>query len=83
MKISLHSKKRIKQRGFSRAALDIIKRYGRIEYAPGGAVRIFFGKKERQLMVTDFKKTIQMLDKTQGGTLIVKDNELITAYHRL
>lgn len=83
MKLSLHSQKRSRQRGFSRAGLDIVKRYGRIEYAPGGAVRIFFGKKEKQLMVTDLKKTLQMLDKTQGGTLIVKDNELLTAYHRL
>jgi len=83
MKVSYHAHRRMRQRGFSNPSFEIIQKHGRTEYAPGGAIKIFFGKKERQLIVTDLKKTIQLLDKAQGGTLIVKDNDLITAYHHV
>jgi hypothetical protein len=78
--MSKHSAKRVQQRGFSDFSLKIIKKYGRSEKAPGGATKIFLGKREYQEAVTEFKKAIQLLDKAKGGNIIVSDNEIITVY---
>jgi hypothetical protein len=55
-------------------------KYGRQIKAPGGATKIFFGNKEYQGAISEFKTAIQLLDKAKGGNLIIKDNQILTAY---
>ena len=75
-----HAKVRQKQRGISNMALNIIEQNGRCEKAPGGALKIFFGFKEYQRTIEDLKKTIQLLDKVKGGTLIINEDKIVTVY---
>jgi hypothetical protein len=74
MNLSKHARTRKRQRGFSSFSLDIIEKFGRCERVPGGATRIFFGKKEYQRAVAEFKKVIQLLDKAKNGSLIIADD---------
>jgi hypothetical protein len=80
MKMTDHAKGRQKQRGISNMAMNIIEQNGRCEKAPGGALKIFFGFKEYQRTIEDLKKTIQLLDKVKGGTLIINEEKIITVY---
>jgi len=75
-----HAKGRQKQSGISNIALNIIEQNGRCEKAPGGALKIFFGFKEYQRTIEDLKRTIQMLDKVKGGTLIINKDRIVTVY---
>lgn len=80
MNMTDHAKVRQKQRGISNIALNIIEQNGRYEKAPGGALKIFFGFKEYQRTIEDLKRTIQMLDKVKGGTLIINKDRIVTVY---
>lgn len=80
MILSNHAQSRKRQRGFSSFSLDIIQKFGRSERVSGGAVKVFFGKKEYQNTVQEFKKAIQLLDKAKGGNIIIKDDLIITVY---
>ena len=82
MELTRHAGKRTRQRGFSKLALDIIKQYGNCENAPGGATKVFLGKREHQDVVSELKKAIQALDKAKGGTLIVEGDDILTVYKR-
>jgi len=82
MDFTKHAKKRSRQRGLNSFILDIISTYGRVENAPGGATQIFFGKKEAQNIFQEIKAFMQMVSKATGGTLILKDDRIITAYKR-
>jgi len=80
MIVSNHAEIRKRQRGFSRFSLDMIQKFGRSVKVPGGAIKVFFGKKEYQHTVQEFKKAIQLLDKAKGGNIIIKDDCIITVY---
>jgi hypothetical protein len=81
MKFTQHAEKRKKQRGFSDQIVKIIKRHGRSMRAPGGATRIFFGKKEYQKMTEELRKAIRILDRAKGGSLVISpDQSLLTVY---
>lgn len=82
MNITEHAKVRQQQRGISNITLDIIEQNGRCEKAPGGALKIFFGFKEHKRTIDELKRTIQMLDKVKGGTLIIKEDKIITVYKK-
>jgi len=82
LKFTRHAEGRLRRRGWSEYMVDIALAYGRVENAPGGATRIFFGKKEAQDMFQEIKAFTKMVSKTTGGTLILKDNCIITAYKR-
>ena len=47
MRLTGHAQKRKQQRGFSKLSIDIIQNFGRIEKAPGGVIKVFFGRKKR------------------------------------
>ena len=79
--LSEHAEKRKNQRCFSYHTMNLIVESGRHEPAPGGAIRIFFGNKEYQKIVTLLKKELQLLDKCKGGTIIASaDGNIITIY---
>ena len=80
MKIIDHAQRRINQRGFSKGILEIIMKNGVSEKAPGGVIRVFFGKKEHQKTVGELKQAIQFLDKVKGGNVIICDDRILTVY---
>ncbi|HQB08205.1 MAG TPA: hypothetical protein PK712_10115 [Rectinema sp.] len=82
MKLTGHAEARKKQRGFSDAILQIIEENGVYERAPGGAVKIFFGKREHRMVVERLKRFIQLADKAKGGTIILDNNKVLTVYKR-
>ena len=82
MILTQHAKARFQERGLRGLLTDIVMAYGRIENAPGGAIKVFLGKKEVQGIREEVKGFVQMLDRASGGTLILKDNIIITAYRR-
>jgi hypothetical protein len=77
-----HAYKRLNQRGFSDDMIKVIKNYGICEHAPGGALRITFNNKQYQQTLSDLKKFIHCFDRAKGGTIIIKDNQILTMYKR-
>jgi hypothetical protein len=80
MRPTKHCHKRLKQRGFSKLALDIIYQYGRCSTASGNATKISFGNKECKEAEREFKRMLQYLDKAKGGNLIIKNDSILTVY---
>jgi len=80
MKLSRHALHRIKQRGISMAALDLIWKYGRESFAPGGAIKYFFGRNEYQNALNDHDELLDQLDRMKGCTMIVICGKVITVY---
>jgi hypothetical protein len=80
LQVTKHAEKRMRQRGFSRFSIEILEQFGRLEDAPGKAKKIFFGNKEHQLAISEFKKAIQFLDKAKGGTMIIVNDDILTVY---
>lgn len=80
MNLTKHAQKRVNQRGFSGLVLDIVLKHGIRKYAPGGAIKIFFGKKEYQKVVGELKRAIQLMDKAKGNNIILQDDHILTVY---
>lgn len=77
---TVHFTRRTNQRGLPPAVVDIILEHGVCSHAPGGAVRVFFGKKQQRELVQSCKKAIQLTGKARGGCIILAGEALITAY---
>ncbi len=80
MKLTQHAEKRIQQRGFSKLVIDIVLSQGKEQPAAGGATKIFFGKKECQILIGELKKTIQIVEKARGSSLIIIGDKILTSY---
>jgi hypothetical protein len=80
MRLTNHAGTRIAQRGFNKSLVDIITTHGRVEDAPGGALKFFLGKKEAQSIHREVKRFTQIINRATCGVLIVKDDFIITAY---
>jgi len=80
MKMTMHATKRLQQRGISKDSLEIIWKYGRESFAPGGAQRYFFGKKECHDAINELKKMIQLLERSKDGTMVVANGKIVTVY---
>ena len=80
MKLTKHAEKRKNQRGFSSHLVEIIVDRGEQRPAPGGATNVYLGDKEYQVAVSEVKQFLQILDKAKGGSLIIKDNDILTVY---
>lgn len=80
MKLSKHAEIRSRQRGFSSLYISLIEEFGRTMDAPGGAKKIFFGKKEYDAACHELKKLLQLLDKVNGSALIVTGDNILTMY---
>jgi len=80
MQFTDHGRKRKRQRGFSDFSLDIIMKYGRKKRSYGGTKRLFFGRREYQETVAEFKKAIQLLDKAKNGNVIIFQDTVVTVY---
>lgn len=80
MKLSKHAESRSRQRGFSSLYISLIEEFGRTMDAPGGAKKIFFGKKEYDAARHELKKVLQLLDKVNGSAMIVVNDNILTMY---
>ena len=80
MKLTDHAEKRSQQRGFSKQIIDIILNQGKNQHAPGGATKIFIGRREYQAVISELKRAIQLMDKAKDATLIIHENRILTVY---
>ena len=80
MKFTTHAKCRSRQRGFSNLYISLLEEFGRSEKAAGGAMKIFFGKKEYEKARHELKNILQLLDKANGSALIVDGDNVLTMY---
>jgi len=80
MKLTQHAEKRSQQRGFSKQIIDIILSRGRNRCAPGGAMKIFIGRREYQAVISELKRAIQVMDKAKDSVLIINDDMILTVY---
>jgi len=81
---SIHSKKRIQQRGIPPFTIDLLMKYGDSKYTGKGGIIRFFDKKSKKRMVRDLgRQIINQLSKHLNYYLIhTKSNVLITAGRR-
>lgn len=82
MEATLHAQARARQRGLPEALLRIVEECGSVTSAPGGAERIFFGRREAAELRRELKRLLQIIDKAQGTALIVSAGRVLTAYKR-
>ena len=75
-----HFTRQTSRRGLPPAVVNIILEHGVCTHAPGGAVRVFFGRKQQRELVQSYKKAVQLTGKACGGCIIVQGDSLITAY---
>jgi len=80
VKLTIHAQERSRQRGFSSMYISLLEQFGRTERVAGGAMKIFFGKKEYELARHELKKILQLLDKANGSALIVDGDNILTMY---
>ena len=80
MEMSRHAEARVRQRGISTADIGIIWKYGRETYAPGGAVKYFLGRKECRYALNVQNEKVHVVENAKGGTLVLIDGMIITAY---
>ena len=80
MKKTYHSEMRMQQHGLTNSVLDIVLNNGRQDEAPGGAVRIFFGKKEYSEEMNRIKEYQKLLERAKNRMVIVKDERMLTTY---
>jgi hypothetical protein len=82
MNMTKHAESRSNQRGITYDVLSIIGDLGRITYAPGGAMKIYFGHKEYDRAIHKIKNVMKLLERARGGTLIMAEDKLLTTYRR-
>jgi Domain of unknown function (DUF4258) len=85
MEMSSHSKMRCQQRGISRDQVELIISYGQKYKMPGGAWEYRLRKKDKDRVISELKRQIQMVERSVGkGVLISDDQEtVVTTYHLL
>jgi len=73
MEKTYHAEKRMQQRGFDEAMIEIIMNYGRQKHLPGGAIGIFLGDKE-------YRRFRELIEKAKNAKVIIKDGQILTCY---
>lgn len=83
MKESKHAEARRRQRGIAQKTVDFIMEHGDARMKPGGAWEVRLSRSKKQKMITDLKRTRQLIEKcTSKGLLLNQDqSEIITVYH--
>ena len=86
MRLTRHAQRRMRQRGFPELSPEILRMWGRLEKAPGGALRCSLGKKEANRLMNEltyeYQMARKMIDKCTDGTLILEDDIALTLYRR-
>ena len=82
MNLTDHATERLNQRGIPQSVVDIVLECGAMQPAPGGATKIFFGKRERYELISRLKKTIKLIERANGICLVVKEDAVLTVYRK-
>jgi len=74
----------MRQRGFPKGSLEMMTQFGRLEKAPGGAMKLIFGNKERKWargeVRCDYKINISNIDKIKGTIIATPWGKILTIY---
>lgn len=83
MDLSKHATIRCQQRGITNRQVELILKYGILEYKRG-AYECFIPKNIFRQIISDFKKRIQDLENISRAnkTLILNEETIITAYNK-
>ena len=82
MIFSEHANKRQQQRNITDMMLEVIEGNGRVEYTPGGALKVFFGNKEYKQTISELKRIIKLVERARGGTMILANDTVLTVYRK-
>ena len=80
MQMTKHAETRCQQRSFPPEILEVVMKHGRVSYITRGVNKLFLGDKECANAVNELKRVIKLLERAKGGTIIFKENQLITVY---
>ena len=81
--ISKHAEQRLQQRGFKLSYINLILKYGKIEYKPGNCFEYKIFKKDIEYIIQKSKQIIQDLDKCYKKANLVDQTHktIITMYN--
>lgn len=82
MDISRHATVRCQQRGIPKDLVDLIMEFGTPHSKPGGAIEYSVRKKDKNQMIIHLKHLINDLDKIANKAILVKENQVVTVYHK-
>ena len=64
MQISKHAEERIQQRAIPTIALEILQRYGELEYQKGGTYKVALSRRARQQIVRECRDILRTFDRS-------------------
>ncbi len=82
VKITEHAKTRCQQRGIKSVLLPIILEFGKKKRLPGGATGYLLRKKDKNLLVNECKRIIQILNHSTGVQIVKSPDGLILTIYR-
>jgi len=77
-----HAIKRLRQRGIKSETIECLDKYGNVSPAPGGATKISLTRSQRNEIIRELKRVIELLEKASEISLVEKDGQIITGYRR-
>jgi len=80
MKFTKHARVRQRQRGWNDRMIGILLDWGRLEPAPGGAMRVFLGNREARRIEEEISAFRKLVERAKGGTIVIKDDGILTMY---
>ena len=80
MKMTRHAKTRCQQGGLPAKVLELVLRHGCPSHALGGIEKLFLGNKECSRIIAELKKDIKKIERAKGSTIILSNENIITAY---
>ncbi len=80
MNLTNHASCRMNQRAISEDILEIVLSLGTFKRAKGGAEKVFFGKKQKQAVISDLKRIIHVFEKAENTNVIIADGKILTTY---
>lgn len=81
MKLTKHAKIRSQQRGFSKEDITWLMLLGEPKEKPGKVMEYTIKGRDKDIIVSKFKKIIQLLDKITNKAVLVDGDDIITVYN--
>ena len=83
MRLTLHARKRMQQRGFTRNAVDLLAAYGAVDHQRGAEL-FYFDKAARRAVFRDLGKgALRGMEKSLNAYMVVtRDGMITTIGHR-
>jgi len=85
MNMSKHAQERYQQRGFQKGYVDFIVEYGTPSARPGNVYEYKISKKQKNLLIRDLKRLIQMVEKCDKKAVLLEEKTatVISVYNIL